>query len=136
MINVQAAGGAVQQEKNGERHALLIFRNGVWDLPKGKKEAGESIEACARREVAEETGIALPAIERFLTKTYHQYKRNGKLYHKETHWFAMQSAGNALFTPEKEEGITKIQWVEVTEAMEKVGYDNLREVLKKLNATN
>ncbi len=132
LIKVQAGGGVVQQEKKGERQVLLIFRKGVWDLPKGKKEAGETIEECACREVAEETGIPMPKIERFLVKTFHQYKRNGQLYNKETYWFAMKRKGNTDFTPQKEEGITKVAWVEVTEAFKKVGYENLQKVLEEL----
>jgi len=36
---------------------LFIFRNGKWDLPKGKAEAKETINQTAIREVEEETGI-------------------------------------------------------------------------------
>ena len=51
---VQAAGGLVINEK-GE--ALMIFRRGKWDLPKGKLDKGESLEDCAIREVREETNL-------------------------------------------------------------------------------
>lgn len=36
---------------------------GTWSLPGGKLEYGESIEECARRELKEETGLDLGAVE-------------------------------------------------------------------------
>ena len=36
---------------------------GTWAPPGGHLEFGESVEACARREAAEETGLALAAVE-------------------------------------------------------------------------
>lgn len=132
MINVKAGGGAVLREKDGEKQVLLVFRRGVWDLPKGKQEKGETIEVCACREVAEETGIKNPAIKEFLVKTYHNYKRNGKLYKKETVWFAMEAEDETLLKPQKEEGIIEVAWVEVGKAKERVGYKNLNEVLQHL----
>jgi 8-oxo-dGTP diphosphatase len=47
-----------------ERRVLLGLRRGAhgqgsWALPGGHLEYAESVEACARREVAEETGIEL-----------------------------------------------------------------------------
>jgi len=47
------AGGLVTNENN---ELLMIFRRGKWDLPKGKADEGETVEACALREVEEETG--------------------------------------------------------------------------------
>ena len=41
-----AAGGVVT---NPEGKVLFIYRNDKWDLPKGKLDKGESIEACAIR---------------------------------------------------------------------------------------
>ena len=130
---VVAGGGVVLRKQKDELQVLLIYRNGVWDLPKGKKEKGENIEDCARREVSEETGISLPRIKRFLTKTYHEYEQNSKYFKKETHWFEMKTEEDATLIPQKEEGITVIEWTEIGKAKKKVGYRNLHSVLNKIN---
>ena len=51
---IEAAGGLVY---NLDNQLLMIFRNGKWDLPKGKLNPGEIIRQCAIREVKEECGI-------------------------------------------------------------------------------
>jgi ADP-ribose pyrophosphatase YjhB (NUDIX family) len=51
-----------------EANQVLLHRrsdNGVWALPGGRMEIGESIEACAVREMFEETGIEV-AIKRLV----------------------------------------------------------------------
>ena len=86
---VVAAGGVVT---NKEGKVLFIYRNDKWDLPKGKLDKGETIEACALREVAEETGVKGLKIENFLQTTYHIFKRNGGYKLKEVHWYAMKTS--------------------------------------------
>lgn len=116
-------GGREQPE------VLLIFRREVWDLPKGKREAGETPETCARREVAEEIGLSdLPEIRTYLTDTFHSYEEKGRHLEKQTFWYAMRSDQEAL-TPQEEEGIKKVEWMKLNEAVERVAYDNLRDVL-------
>ena len=103
------AGGGVATNPAGE--VLMIFRNGRWDLPKGKLEAGERIEACAVREVEEECGIE--ALERgeLLTHTYHIYSLHGEWVLKRTTWYRMRYAGAAAPAPQTAEGITEAVWV-------------------------
>lgn len=132
MKDIKAGGGVVLRDENGEQQVLLIFRRGVWDLPKGKQEKGETIENCACREVAEETGLRSPAIDQFLAKTYHEYKRNETAYRKETVWFTMNATENTPLKPQQEEGIEKVAWVKIEQAKKMVGYQNLNEVLNKL----
>ena len=112
---VEAAGGLVQNE-NGDW--LFIHRNGMWDLPKGKLEKGESIEACAMREVAEECGIATPTIIRPLSTTYHTYVIKGQRILKPTYWYLMKSMDNSELVPQTEEGITQVKWIPAHEAVE------------------
>jgi 8-oxo-dGTP pyrophosphatase MutT (NUDIX family) len=44
---IEAGGGLVLNSK-GE--FLVIYRNGIWDLPKGKLEKGEDFQTAALRE--------------------------------------------------------------------------------------
>ena len=110
---VEAAGGLVQNQ-NGEW--LFIHRNGMWDLPKGKLEKGESIEECAIREVAEECGIEEPTITRQLSTTYHTYTLKGKRILKPTYWYLMKSSDTSELIPQTEEGISEVKWVSTEDA--------------------
>lgn len=132
---VTAAGGVIYVDEKDAPRVLLIFRRGLWDLPKGKLEEGETVEQCAGREVAEEIGVSnRPVITHTLTDTYHEYEQNGIRYGKTTHWFAMQlkSVPPAGFEPETKEGIEKVKWVDLPEAKQLVGFDNLKKVLNAL----
>ncbi len=107
-----AAGGLVQ---NNEGAFLLIFRRGVWDLPKGKLDAGELIPECAIREVREETGLQTITLGSFICMTTHAYFDTWlqKDVIKETHWYAMKASSLLPETliPQTEEDIEKIEWV-------------------------
>lgn len=110
---VSAAGGLVI---NNEKEILFIFRNGVWDLPKGKIEKEESTEIAAIREVEEECGIANLSIIKKLVTTYHIYYQDGiKL--KETFWFLMTSDYKGELIPQLEEGITKVSFKNTTKTL-------------------
>lgn len=126
---ITAAGGVVYNEK-GE--VLLIFRRGVWDLPKGKLEENETVKECATREVAEEVGIStLPKITFSLKDSYHEYDEKGTRYGKTTHWYGMRLVSTPIdgFNPETNEGIEQVKWVSLNEAKKIVGYDNLVDIL-------
>jgi 8-oxo-dGTP pyrophosphatase MutT (NUDIX family) len=111
---IQAAGGLVQNEN---KEILLIFRRGKWDLPKGKLDKGEKLEACAVREVEEETGLKKVKLLAPLTITYHTYHEGTKFVLKESHWYTMQAPGDQQLVPQTEEDIHEIKWVK-PEALE------------------
>lgn len=104
---IQAAGGLVRRKDR----FLLIKRNGLWDIPKGKIAKDEEIEIAAIREVMEECGINGHEIVRPLVVTYHTMKLKGKPAIKRTYWFEMKYAGRKDTFPQLNEGITKAKWM-------------------------
>lgn len=106
---ITAAGGIVLSP---EESVLLIFRRGVWDLPKGKIDHGESDEQAAVREVQEETGLQTLNILKRLNPTFHLYQISNEWILKETHWFMMSNPGNESTVPQAIENITSVEWCE------------------------
>ncbi len=109
-IHIKAAGGVVFNENN---EVLVIKRDGLWDLPKGKIEKQEKKKKAAVREVEEECGIKSPVIQNKIMKTYHTYSLKGKPIFKTTYWYTMKYSGNETLIPQLEEGITEVKWIPV-----------------------
>lgn len=107
-VQVNAGGGLVSNRRGDY---LLIKRNGLWDLPKGHQEAGETIQTCALREVQEETGVNDLALRELICVTDHCYRRNGLWHLKHTWWFDMLYNAPTDLTPQREEDISKAAWV-------------------------
>ncbi|SFU62551.1 ADP-ribose pyrophosphatase YjhB, NUDIX family [Pustulibacterium marinum] len=131
---VLAAGGVVRNKK-GE--ILFIFRNGKWDLAKGKLDKGEKIEKAAIREVEEETGIKKLKLGEFFKTTYHIFKRNGVYKLKETHWYNMTSEYAGKLKPQEEEGITKVEWLnsaQIDKALQN-SYPNIKKLFNEIEIT-
>ena len=126
---IEAAGGVVSYGSSTLQPLLIMFRRGLWDLPKGKVDPGETIKAAAIREVVEETGITPPRIRESIGKTLHHYELEGKNIQKTTYWYWMETMSMDVGTPQLEEGITELKWVSLEEAKQMVGFDNLRLVL-------
>ena len=128
---IDAAGGLTL---NKASHALLIFRHGKWDLPKGKVEKKESIESAAIREVIEECGVKDLVIESKLCDTYHVYTLGEKQILKISHWYAMRCHDNEPeLIPQIIEGITDAKWMTATDTLNILDntYSSVREVLTR-----
>ena len=127
-----AAGGLVFNEQN---ELLMIFRRGKWDLPKGKLDAGETVEACAVREVQEETGLITIELENLIGKTYHEYfdKWVNENVVKESWWYKMKSSVNEKLIPQVEEDIELIEWVDKKNFKKYLdnSYRNISEIVNK-----
>ncbi|MBB6499950.1 NUDIX hydrolase [Pedobacter cryoconitis] len=126
---IKAAGGLVMNAKD---EYLFIFRNKKWDLPKGKVEKGEGLKEAGKREVEEECGVKILTNDEKLCKTYHIYEMGTKLVLKRTNWYKMTVKGSPKLIPQKEEGITKAEWLAASDLKPvlKNTYPSIVDVLK------
>ena len=126
---IEAAGGIVQ---NNKKELLFIYRLDKWDLPKGKMEKGEKPDACALREVEEETGVTNLKLKKKVGETYHTYDAFGKHFLKVTHWYYMTCSAVQNLVPQTEEDITAIKWVatkDIKEPLTKT-YPSIKDILR------
>lgn len=108
---IEAAGGLVFNSNN---ELLLIERLGVWDLPKGKIDLGETPEIAALREVEEECAVNELSIEYLVCKSYHTYFFKEKYILKRTFWYKMNTSFKGNLVPQEEENISKVEWQHFT----------------------
>ena len=128
--NINASGGLV---KNNGGELLVIKRRGLWDLPKGKSEKGETSEETALREVQEECGLHGIVVKELLTSTYHIYKLNDQFVLKKTDWFNMIYSGGEKPSPAIAEEISEVRWIKTT-ALEEIlanTYTSIKELINE-----
>ncbi len=125
---LEAAGGYVTDPRG---RLLVFYRRNNWDMPKGKIDPGETPEQAALREVQEETGLKNLTLDSFLAHTWHTYTQKGERILKRTWWYRMRTADTDA-TPQTEEDIEEIQWVDPTTwlATKPVVYASIREVIQ------
>jgi len=125
----QTAGGVVFQDGL----VLLIkskSRNSI-SMPKGKVEAGESLEETAIREVREETGYDTKIASKIDDINF-DFEKNGEKISKTVTYFKLELLNDSHPKPnlQKSEDFENI-WVTPNEAVSLLTYDDAREVLKK-----
>jgi 8-oxo-dGTP pyrophosphatase MutT (NUDIX family) len=120
-IAVEAAGGVVA---DSEGRVAMIHRRGRWDLPKGHRDAGESLAECAAREIEEECGLSQLAVDKELCSTIHIYDTYGRWELKRTTWFAVRALGSTATTPQADEAIALVEWCPIDEAMRRAEHES------------
>jgi len=142
MRRAHSAGGVVfrrpQPDASGGGVQILLLQHeaGKWMLPKGTIEAGETPEAVALREVAEETGLHNVRIVRDLGEERYLFfwKTEDTYYDKTVHYYLMEFLGGEETRPQREEGFVRCDWVAVPEALERIRYKETREVVRRAEA--
>ena len=125
---IKAAGGLIVKKER----FLMMNRLKKWDLPKGKKESGETYQKAAQREVKEECNITVRPSNKICT-TWHTYAMNKRSMLKKTRWYLMDAVNDSKMRPESKEDIEELRWMtrkEVYHALEH-SYRSIRFVFEE-----
>lgn len=121
----------VREGAAGEDEVLLVHREryGDWGFPKGKALPDESDEACALREVEEETNLRCnlgPEVGRSRYRDRRGRRKVVRLY-------LMRPLGGEARAANE---IDAVSWEAVEQALERLTYERDRAVLRSLRVTN
>lgn len=127
MKQERSCGAVVYRKKQGELELLLIRHKngGHWAFPKGHVEKDETDEETALREIREETGLSVKLKTDFrMSVTYSP--KPGVM--KDVIYFAAKAEKDAKVTAQEEE-LLGFCWLPPAEAMERVTYQNDKDIL-------
>jgi len=113
---------------NDRKEVLLIHHNaGHWDFPKGHMEEGETEIETAIREVKEETNIDVEVNEKYRYSTTYSPKED---VIKEVIYFLARNISDNKQAQLEE--VSEVKWFGMEEAIDKITYDNSRNILIQL----
>jgi 8-oxo-dGTP pyrophosphatase MutT (NUDIX family) len=133
VVRAVSAGGIVYRTSDRGIEFVICGRDsdGVWGLPKGTPDPGESLEQTAMREVTEETGLEVRVVDKLGVIEY-WFSREGTRYHKWVHYYLMEAIGGD--TSKHDVEYDKVEWFPAEVALKKLTFKNEVEMAEKAKA--
>ena len=121
---IRAAGGVVVRGEGDSVEVLVVHRPRYddWTFPKGKAEHGEPDEACALREVEEETGLRCELDRELPSTGYVDAQGRPK---RVRYWLMRPVAGELRFLHE----VDGAEWLSLDDATRRLSYTRDLDVL-------
>jgi 8-oxo-dGTP pyrophosphatase MutT (NUDIX family) len=133
-VPAEISSGGVLVRKLGGKWVFAAIRpngkpEGVWALPKGLVHKGESPEATALREVAEETGVQGRSVGK-LGDVRYVYTRGGRRIFKVVSFYLMRYSRGRLgeLAPEQRHEVAEARWLPLADAERLLAYRGEREM--------
>lgn len=125
---LSAGGVVIRHTGGGSDVALVSPREGIYALPKGHPDAGETLEQAATREVREETGlVAAPLGE--LGEIRYWYRFGGERVLKTVTFFLFRYCSGSV--DDHDDEVVWAGWVPLEEAPKRLFYEGERDMATK-----
>jgi 8-oxo-dGTP diphosphatase len=123
-----SAGGVIYRSDAGSLQIAMIATNGGerWGLPKGHVRRGETAEAAAVREIAEETGLQ-GEVQRHLATIEYWFRAGPTRIHKYVDFFLLRYTDGVMVPQEAE--VDDARWFSLDEALRIASFARERDVL-------
>ncbi|WP_233439406.1 MULTISPECIES: NUDIX hydrolase [Lentzea] len=120
---MKAAGAVLWRDADGDVEVAVVHRHRYddWSLPKGKLDRGETVPACAVREVFEETGYSC-----VLGRHLKQVSYSVKSVPKTVDYYAAEAVSGSFAANDE---VDSLKWLPVADASALLTYEPDREVL-------
>jgi 8-oxo-dGTP pyrophosphatase MutT (NUDIX family) len=131
-----SAGGVLVRRLRGDWHVAAIRPGGkpegVWALPKGRIDPGESGEATALREVREETGARGRSLGK-LGDVRYVYTWDGERIFKVVSFYLLRYSRGRLgeLPPETAHEVDEVRWLPLADGPRLLAYGGEREMAAK-----
>ncbi|MFQ6019414.1 MAG: NUDIX hydrolase [Dehalococcoidia bacterium] len=130
-----SAGGVVYRKGEKGLEVVLCGRDadGVWGLPKGMPDPGESLEEAAIREVSEETGLQVKLVDKIgIVEYWFAHPQEGVRYHKFVHHFLLVPNGGS--TDDHDWEYDRVEWFPIEEALKTLSYSTEVAIVREAQA--
>lgn len=126
-----SAGGVIYRILIDHVEVALIATNGGgrWGLPKGHVRRGETAEAAATREIAEETGLEGQVVRHLATIEY-WFRAGPSRVHKYVDLFLLRYVNGDLAPQETE--VDDVRWFRIDDAVRLASFERERDVLAQV----
>ena len=118
------------QYSNMSVEVALVGRShsGMWALPKGTPESGETLEQVAVREVQEETGLEVRLIT-YIGSISYSFIHDKIRFQKQVRHFLFEAIGGDTSLHDAE--YDRVEWFSVPEALRRLTYQNEVNILSQ-----
>jgi len=121
---------STMQYSNMSVEVVLVGRShsGIWALPKGTPESGETLEQVAVREVQEETGLEVRLIA-YIGNISYSFIRDKIRFQKQVRHFLFEAIGGDTSLHDAE--YDHVEWFSIPEALRRLTYPNEVNILSQ-----